>query len=166
MRLAINIVLWAIILASLIMSQITQSVSWAHGWLILAFGLGFLIVVWQVSKQVIRILSMIVQAAGLVGGGTDQAQLEKDLELADRKARKLKQGAYGLIIFPVVFFGIAVFGRSIGGDDTKIFQNEVMSIFFLHLSILHFFNIALQRRLIALCRRLRPMESAVISNSN
>ncbi len=154
MKLAIQIVLWAIALASLIMFEISESASWSHGWLILAFGLIFLDIMLLVSKQVVRILSMIAQAAGRVGNGTDQAQLEKDLELADRRARQMKQAAYSFIFFPVLFFGVAIFGRWIHASDKKIFRSEVISIYFLHSAILFFFLYQLHRRLIALCRQL------------
>ena len=154
MRLAMMIGLYGISLASVIMFEISESASWSHGWFVIAIGSAFAASARLPFQQIDRILSKIDQAAGLVGSGTDLPQIEQDLVILDRKARKMKQCVFIAFGAAVSMAGLAILGRWMRVSDKSVFRNDLLALFLLQAAIQCFFFSALQRRLIALCRRL------------
>ena len=157
MRLAINICLWAIAIASGIMfviSTIYGSTEAAHGWNVIFISSVFLSVFCVCVVQTDRLLSKIARFTETVGSETDQVQVEKDLELADRQVRLTKQGGYHPLVGTVVVFGLAILGRWLGVRGSVLFFVDLMAIFLLQMTILCFVFSALQRRLASLYRRL------------
>ncbi len=157
MRLAINIVLWAIAIASGIMCVISthfESTEAAHGWNVIFIGFLFAAVVFGTSVQIGKLVSKIARAAGTVESEIDQAQVEKDLELADRQVRLTRHGGYITLVATVVFFGLDILGRWLHPSNRSVFSTDLIVLFSLLLTIHAFGFSALQRRLVALYRQL------------
>ena len=154
MRLAIEICVWAIAIASGIMIMISESIEVAHGWNVIYIGSLFAAVAWGFSVRIGRILSMIEQVLGTVGPDTDQSQILKDLELVDRKARKMKQIAWILLVMLTITSGWAILGRWLNKSDGKVIRADLFALYSLLLTIQGFAYYPLQRRLVALYRQL------------
>ncbi len=103
---------------------------------------------------------MIEQVLGTVGPDTDQSQILKDLELVDHQARKMKQGAWILLVMVTFTSGMAILVRWLNKSDGEVIRVDLFALFSLILTIYCFSFIALQRRLISLCRRLAQPEAA------
>ncbi len=154
MRLAINICLWALVIASGIMFGVSESATRAHGWHVVFIGSMVLSVAWSFSVRIGRILSIIEQVLGTVGPDTDQSQILKDLELVDHQARKMKQIAWILLVMLTITSGWAILGRWLNKSDGKVIRADLFALYSLLLTIQGFAYYPLQRRLVALYRQL------------
>ncbi len=154
MRLAINIVLWAIALASGIVCGITTSVNIAHAWNVIFIGFLFAAAVWGTFAQIGRILLKIEQAVETADPKTGLVEIQQTLEKEDRKARKMKQSVYILLVATVVFSMLSILGRWLHPSNRSVFSTDLIALLWLLMTIHAFGLIALQRRLVALYRQL------------
>ncbi len=154
MRLAVNICLWAIAIASWIMFMISESTEAAHGWLVIAIGTLLATLIWGYSVRNGRILSRIEQAANLVRLEDGQSQIEQEFVIEECKARKFMRWIFVFFGYVAFMAGMAVWARWRHASDKVVYCIDMSALVWLLMMTIAYSHITLRLRLISLYRRL------------